>query len=377
MAFVSRYVYGSSNEAIQTAEHMTKGDVPEKVFEFLSRSLPKGSHLNVQSPEVCNVLDRVLEVSCASVSDGDSRKIRRNAFKWFDVPKDAFNARTLRMAHKMVPGTQDDLILIDMLNSIEEMDTSINNRIMRIREWYALHFPELSVVSDNLQYLEYLLEIKNRSEFCKAPSTSIPEDIIYNASNSMGTDISEGDVEKIVGNAKSILRDIEYRKGRCAMLRSRCKERFPNMFHLAGEVLTAKLIRKAGSISKLSQCPSSTIQIFGSEKAFNEAIRTKSSTPKYGMVFESPFVSKVSDGNKGRVARVLSNKIALCSRVDADGDEASGGYGLLMKRKVEDFIEGIEDRGKKHGKAKQDKKRIITVKEYDISRDSKKRFKPQ
>lgn len=377
MVFVSRYKYGSSSEAVKVSEDMNRGELPEKILDFLSRSLPSSSQLNVQSPDICDALDRALNVTCVSVSDVDFRKIRKNAFKWFDMPKDVFNVMTLRVAYKMVRGAQDDLILVDILNSIEEMDTSINNRIMRIREWYSLHFPELNTVADNLKYLEYLLEIRNRSDFCRSPtSTNIPEDIVYKASNSMGADITSKDVEKIVDNAKSILNDIEYRRERSLLLNSRCKEKFPNLFYLIGESLTAKLIRKAGSISRLSQCPSSTIQIFGSEKAFNEAVKAKSNTPKYGMIFESPLISSVSDENKGKVARVLSNKIALCSKVDAAGDEVSGEYGLMIKKKIEDLIDRLEDKGKTSAKEiKQNKRRIITVKEYDASRDSMKRPK--
>merc|ERR1719325_551324 len=70
----------------------------------------------------------------------------------------------------------------------------------------------------------------------------------------------------------------------------------------------------------LAKTPASTIQLIGAEKALFRALKTKSSTPKYGIIYHAEMVTK-SGKNKAKMARMLSAKAALCARVDALGDD--------------------------------------------------------
>jgi len=45
------------------------------------------------------------------------------------------------------------------------------------------------------------------------------------------------------------------------------------------------MLQKAGSMSKLAKMPASTVQIMGAEKALFRALKTKSNTPKYGLIY--------------------------------------------------------------------------------------------
>ena len=46
---------------------------------------------------------------------------------------------------------------------LDDLDKELNNYIMRCREWYGWHFPELSkIVSDNLAYAKI---VKKMGEF--------------------------------------------------------------------------------------------------------------------------------------------------------------------------------------------------------------------
>ncbi len=40
----------------------------------------------------------------------------------------------------------------------------------------------------------------------------------------------------------------------------------PNLSTLVGELVAARLISKAGSLTSLAKCPASTVQILGAEK---------------------------------------------------------------------------------------------------------------
>lgn len=44
-------------------------------------------------------------------------------------------------------------MIVQAISLLDDLDKELNNYIMRCREWYGWHFPELSkIVTDNLAY---------------------------------------------------------------------------------------------------------------------------------------------------------------------------------------------------------------------------------
>lgn len=72
----------------------------------------------------------------------------------------------------------------------------------------------------------------------------------------------------------------------------------PNLTILVGELVGARLISHAGSLINLAKHPASTIQILGAEKALFRALKTRNSTPKYGLLYHAQLVSQISAKNK-------------------------------------------------------------------------------
>merc|ERR1712166_923437 len=101
----------------------------------------------------------------------------------------------------------------------------------------------------------------------------------------------------------------------------------PNLSTLIGEMVGARLISHAGSLTNLSKYPASTVQILGAEKALFRALKTKGNTPKYGLIFHSSFIGRASQKNKGRISRYLANKASIASRIDSFSDEPTTLYG--------------------------------------------------
>merc|ERR1719236_119240 len=94
----------------------------------------------------------------------------------------------------------------------------------------------------------------------------------------------------------------------------------PNLCTLIGEMVGARLISHAGSLTSLAKYPASTVQILGAEKALFRALKTKGNTPKYGLIFHSTFIGRAAAKNKGRISRYLANKCSLASRIDCFSD---------------------------------------------------------
>merc|ERR1712039_263045 len=112
----------------------------------------------------------------------------------------------------------------------------------------------------------------------------------------------------------------------------------PNLTMLIGEIIGARLISHAGSLTNLAKYPASTVQILGAEKALFRGLKTKGNTPKYGLIFHSTFIGRAQQKNKGRISRYLANKCSMASRIDCFSDEATTVYGEKLRDQVEERL---------------------------------------
>lgn len=241
-SLVDKYTFKNTQECTDAISNMNNGTIPATLSEFITKNCPPSSTLNILHPSIADSkpIDS-LKIVCEP--NEIFRKIRNNVFKYFGISKDRYNEATFKMAQSMIDSnTSIDTILIDVLTSIEELETAINNRIMRIREWYSIHFPELNTVSDHTDYLKYILKIGNRASFTS--DEDIPQDIGYLVANSMGTEVKDEDIRKIRDDALDILSDMEFRGQQMGFLKSATSKAFPNMYSLIGDVLTIRLIKK-------------------------------------------------------------------------------------------------------------------------------------
>jgi nucleolar protein 58 len=152
-------------------------------------------------------------------------------------------------------------------------------------------------------------------------SAVLPEDVaaaLQSAAEvSMGTEISQSDLDNILLLVDQIISLSEYRSQLYNYLCSRMRAIAPNLTLLVGELVGARLIAHAGNLVNLAKQPASTIQILGAEKALFRALKTKHDTPKYGLIFHASLVGQASLKNRGKIARTLAAKSALALRYDA------------------------------------------------------------
>jgi len=222
---------------------------------------------------------------------------------------------------------------------------------MRLKEWFSWHFPELTkIVNDNLIYtqLVHLIEHReNLSEEMKEDITNIVIDeekthqIYEAAKTSMGTEMNEGDVLQIKRWAERVVDLIHFRESLQQYLKDRMNAVAPNLAALIGETVGSKLISHAGSLTNLSKYPASTIQILGAEKALFRALKTKGKTPKYGLIFNSTFIGRAAQQNKGRISRYLANKCAIASRVDCFSEAPTSKFGESLKAQIEERLKFV------------------------------------
>jgi len=130
-----------------------------------------------------------------------------------------------------------------------------------------------------------------------------------------------------------------YRKTLHSYLVSKMGVVAPNLAALIGEIVGARLISHAGSLTNLSKYPASTVQILGAEKALFRALKTKGNTPKYGLLYHSSFIGRAGQKNKGRISRFLANKCSIASRIDNFSENPSTIFGQALKKQVEERLE--------------------------------------
>merc|ERR1712025_857681 len=87
----------------------------------------------------------------------------------------------------------------------------------------------------------------------------------------------------------------------------------------------------------------STVQILGAEKALFRALKNKSDTPKYGLIYHASLVGQASSKDKGKISRVLAAKTALAVRMDALGETEGVSVGIKYRQKVEQRLSHLDE----------------------------------
>ena len=205
----------------------------------------------------------------------------------------------------------EDKHLIQAINSIDEIDESVSKLIERIREWYALYFPEMEVIRNNETYIKLISENASKDEIVKAKPEAFPNDII-----DLEDDINPQDLEIMNNYAKSIHELQKTRRDIEDYIDSKMESIAPNLKLLVGSTLGAKLISHAGGIRRLAMYPSSTVQIMGAEKALFRHLKSGDRPPKYGLIYQHPQVRGAKWWNRGKIARMLAGRISLAVRRD-------------------------------------------------------------
>jgi len=242
-----------------------------------------------------------------------------------------------------------DTMIIQAVSLVEDLDKEVNNFMMRLREWYGWHFPELSkIITDNLIYAKTVKAVGMKSktsttDFKDILTEEIETNVKEAAEISMGTEITETDEKFIINLADQVIELSVYRDTLSEYLKNRMQAIAPNLSIMLGELLGAKLIAHAGSLINLAKYPASTIQILGAEKALFRAMRTKHNTPKYGLIYQASLVGQAPAKVKGKISRTLAAKCSVCIRVDALGETENAEIGVECKTYIENRLKFLEN----------------------------------
>ncbi|KAK3819010.1 MAG: hypothetical protein J3Q66DRAFT_339100 [Benniella sp.] len=358
--------FKSAAHALENMNDVSEGIMNDHLKAFLEMNLPKTGKkskvvLGVTEKSLAGSIKEGLGIECdaSEIVTDLVRGVRLFADKLLKQLKDGDLERAqLGLGHSYSRGKvkfnvhRSDNMIIQAIALLDQMDKDINTFAMRVREWYSWHFPELvKIVNDNYKYAKLAQLIKNKGDLSEEQLGSLEEitgdetqakQILDAARASMGTDISEVDMINIDNFAKRVIDLADYRKKLHEYLISKMNNVAPNLSALIGEMVGARLISHAGSLTNLSKYPASTVQILGAEKALFRALKTKGNTPKYGLIYHSSFIGRAGAKNKGRISRFVANKCSIASRIDCFSEVPTSKFGEAMKGQVEERLEFYE-----------------------------------
>ncbi|CAD25269.1 NUCLEOLAR PROTEIN SIMILAR TO NOP5 [Encephalitozoon cuniculi GB-M1] len=383
---VEIYKFGSIEEALESSTLLARGEVPSNLESFMRLVEVKSKEtLVVNDQKLVEPLEKKLSRKVVYLHDSVQRSMRSCVHEYFGMNSSEYSERILCLAHKISMGKVNlvpekiDTIVIQSVSLLDDMDRDINLHCMRLKEWYGFHFPELSSVTDNnRKYLDLVVAIGRKGRIGEEKKEMIREvigdgceKVMRLAETSMGVMMEESDILNIVEDAKSVLRSFEFRDELLEYIRVKMEGLAPSLTALVGEVIGGRMISKAGSLSNLAKMPGSSIQMMGAEKALFQALKSRTNTPKYGIIYGCSLLGQVPSQHKGKIARSLASKIAIAARIDSYGEESTGEIGVKMREKIEKRIKDLEARSHAAKKAVKKLKYEVRPDFYDDSKDSK------
>jgi len=358
------FPFKTAGDALANINSVSEGIVHDDLKLFLDTNMPKkgkGCVLGVSDSKLSAGINDACNIKCSHI--GVIPEVIRGIRQHFPKLVKGFSAVTsdkaqLGLSHSYSRAkvkfnvNKSDNMIIQSIALLDQLDKDVNTFAMRIREWYSYHFPELiKIVPENALYARVVKLIKNRKEITQEHFEKLEEILMDSAraqavidasKSSMGMDISPIDLLNIDTFASRVIGLTDYRKELSSYLQSKMGQVAPNLATLIGDVVGARLISHAGSLTNLAKAPASTVQILGAEKALFRALKTRGNTPKYGLIFHSSFIGRAGAKNKGRISRYLANKCSIASRIDAFSEDSTTVFGSKLKEQVEERLKFYE-----------------------------------
>jgi nucleolar protein 56 len=179
-----------------------------------------------------------------------------------------------------------DAELLQMVRTLDEMDTVINLLSERAADWYMVRHPAFS------------------RKYRRTAAHILVRTMREKSRGALG--MVAGEIEQLAGTRTALAKEVS----------ARAKDVMPNTSALIGGLVAARLMATAGGLQPLSRLPASAIQVLGARTALFAHLKSHTPSPKHGIIFQHRRVHNAPRDIRGRVARVLAGKLAIAARLD-------------------------------------------------------------
>ncbi|ADM12289.1 Nop56p-like nucleolar protein [Encephalitozoon intestinalis ATCC 50506] len=342
--------FASLNEASDHLKCLSQGEIHEDLKKFLELNNVKVLHCD-------STLRKGLDVLGIKQKESENimRGVRKDYRKLMRLDEYDSKQMVLGLAYEYSREKveynvkREDFIVIHTVMLLEQVGKDINSYSMRIREIYGWVFPELSVaLKDNHEYIKAVKHfVDEETEGNKGEWKDIEVDVEKLEKikelkrNSMGMKLSPVDMINLKKLIEIVNNKIEIRKGLSKYLKDKMESIAPNLAAILGDVLAARLISQGGGLLNLAKAPASTFQLLGAEKSLFKSLKTKTKTPKYGLIYTTSYLSRVRDKDKGRICRYIATKCSIAAKIDYFGKDRTPDYGLELKSLIDKKIQSL------------------------------------
>lgn len=179
-----------------------------------------------------------------------------------------------------------DAELLQMVRTLDEMDTVINLLSERAADWYMVRHPAFS------------------RKYRRTPAHILVRTMREKSRGALGR--VAGEIGQLADTRTALAKEVS----------ARANDVLPNTSALIGGLVAARLMADAGGLLPLSRLPASAIQVLGARTALFSHLKTHTPSPKHGIIFQHRRVHNAPRETRGRVARVLAGKLAIAARID-------------------------------------------------------------
>ena len=225
--------------ALEEVAALVDGKVSPMLANLLgSLKDEKKASLAVADPKLGIAINKLPGLSLTPISDSSVNDIYRAIRDHLPslipgLQQENISTMSLGLSHslsrhklKFSPDKVDTMI-VQAIALLDDLDKELNTYAMRVKEWYGWHFPELArIINDNLAFARVILKVGMRSNTSNTDLADIlPEEIAAAvkaaAEVSMGTEITEEDLDNIQLLAEQVVGFTEYRQQLSSYLTAR------------------------------------------------------------------------------------------------------------------------------------------------------------
>lgn len=245
---------------------------------------------------------------------------------------------------RIVPVLQPDLRRIALIHGYLANDSEYNSRLRDVA-LKLVHRQLLELTTAEQDLLQAMEALDDMSQGVNLLDERLYEwSRLHRQEIVHGKELAEGlcEDENMGTLAKAIQGLREARKIMEMEVITSAEELAPNLSSLAGPVLAARLISRAGSLRRLAGMPSSRVQVMGAEKSLFKHLKGHAPSPKHGIIYRHPAVIGSPKRLRGKVSRALAGKLAIAARLDYYG----AGRSMDLQSSLDIRLDDIKRRGR-------------------------------
>ena len=340
-SIVDKFLF--DEKQVEFLEKVENRELTDEEVELIDRLLEDFDEVIVETNKSKSVYDALFDSGKVSVENftGHGDYVRENfdeiisSLTELDIRKSLNSSYNILASRKIRESVKiNDVMIVETINSLDEIEESTGKLIERLREWCTPLLPELDKLHNHELYSRIIAEYTSRENIMES-------DVLDNTHVSLDpdyiVDIGEDDLRIIRSFAKSVYSLYESRNTLEEFIDSKIREVAPNMYDVAGANLSAKLIAHTNGLENLAKLPSSTVQIIGAEKAIFRHLKTGENPPKHGLIFQHPLIRGSNWWVRGKLARAVAGKISIAARKDAFSGDYDPGLRVELDERIDEI----------------------------------------